>query len=265
MRAYVSPCAPVDPVTQGRRHGRKLRGVPSRVSLRAPLVKIGLQQSVTTTPQAETTRARGTARSERDPPPAVSPVRTASNGLRGGPRGSRRPSAARSRRPTVVARTALPFQHTHRSTKPSKEPPGEAQRSTTESTLPGVSPLLRCPSSLSQHSRDPSATTSTRPSSRFVAAPVRPSSNPRARVHQRKPTPCTRPRTHAVSRTGSPSCPTAPNSPLPHGDTLLTDTPRETTKAPKKGRNITFRVPWRTTTARLKPAGPPGPADSSGS
>src|SRR5690606_31299788 len=38
-------------------------------------------------------------------------------------------------------------------------------------------------------------------SSMFLAHPVRPSSSALALVHQRNPTPCTRPRTHAVSRT----------------------------------------------------------------
>ncbi|MBB5495326.1 hypothetical protein HNR07_006463 [Nocardiopsis metallicus] len=48
-----------------------------RVSLCAPLVKIGLQQSAMTTCQAERTWACDIARYERDPPPAVTPVRTA--------------------------------------------------------------------------------------------------------------------------------------------------------------------------------------------
>ncbi len=58
----------------GRLHGRKMRGVSSRVSLCAPLVKIGLQQSVTATCHAKTTRACGSARYERDPPPATTPA-----------------------------------------------------------------------------------------------------------------------------------------------------------------------------------------------
>lgn len=212
-----------------------MRGVHPRVSLCAPLVKIGLQQSVMTTCQPERTRACGIARYERDPPPAVMPVRTALKRLaRWSPCVAAPVYYRISAAPTVNARTALPFQHTHRSTKPSKEPRGEPQRSTTESTRPGVLPLLRCPRSRSHPSREPSATTSTRPSSRLVAAPSSPSSNARARVHQRKPTPWTRPRTHAISRTGSPSCPTAPNSPLPHGDTFLTDTPRNALKALKR-------------------------------
>jgi hypothetical protein len=44
-------------------------------------------------------------------------------------------------------------------------------------------------------------TTITRPSGRLAAYPVKPSSSARDRVHHRKPTPCTWPCTHAVSRT----------------------------------------------------------------
>ena len=49
----------------------------------------------------------------------------------------------------------------------------------------------------------PSATTSTRPSAVLRAWPTRPSSSARARVHQRKPTPWTRPRTNTVIRRSS--------------------------------------------------------------
>ena len=59
------------------------------------------------------------------------------------------------------------------------------------------------PASSRQRSSGPSATTLTRPSSRFSAKPLRPSSSARARTHQRKPTPWTRPSTHAVSRTSA--------------------------------------------------------------
>ena len=59
-------------------------------------------------------------------------------------------------------------------------------------------------SSTSSASRGPSATTSTRPSSRLRAHPVRPSSSARARVHQRKPTPWTCPLTQADRRTEAP-------------------------------------------------------------
>ena len=76
----------------GRLHGRKMRGVPSRVSLCALLVKIGLQQSVTAICQAETTRACGIARCERDPPPAETPACAAPRARAVVPRVSRRPS-----------------------------------------------------------------------------------------------------------------------------------------------------------------------------
>lgn len=76
------------------------------------------------------------------------------------------------------------------------------QRATMPLTTPGAAALPSWVSSCSQEAREPSATTSTRPSSRFVAWPARPSSNARERVHQRKPTPCTRPLTQQVSRTG---------------------------------------------------------------
>ena len=95
------------------------------------------------------------------------------------------------------------IQDTHRSSNPVKEPLWFVQRSTTESTRPGVWPLRSNSRSRSQAVRSPSATTSTLPSSRLVAAPVSPSSNARARVHHRKPTPWTCPRTHAVRRTFS--------------------------------------------------------------
>ena len=225
MLSVRMPCLLLGSSTASRLHGRKMRGVHPRVSLCAPLVKIGLQQSVTTTSQENTTWTGGTARYEPDPPRRccrhARPATACAGGgrVRGGRLLPVPPLHGRT------DRTALLLQHTHRSTNPSKEPPGRAQRSTTESTRPGVFPPLRCPRSRSQSGRGPSATTSTRPSSRFVAAPVRPSSNPRARVHQRKPTPWTLPRTHAVSRTGSVSCPTTQHSPLPHGDTFLTNTP----------------------------------------
>ena len=53
----------------------------------------------------------------------------------------------------------------------------------------------------STDARGPSATTSTRRSSVLRAHPESPSSRARARVHQRKPTPCTCPRTKTVART----------------------------------------------------------------
>src|SRR5690606_7702508 len=84
-----------------------------------------------------------------------------------------------------------------------KLPRASLHRSTTPSTLPGVSQPLNRSRSLTQASRGPSATTSTLPSSMFRAQPVRPSSSALDRVHHRNPTPCTFPRTHAVSRTFS--------------------------------------------------------------
>src|SRR5271163_3448914 len=78
------------------------------------------------------------------------------------------------------------------------------QSATTLSTWPGVFPVCSSCNSCSHASRDPCATTCTRPSGRLAAYPVRPSSNARERVHQRKPTPCTRPCTHAVSRMSGP-------------------------------------------------------------
>jgi hypothetical protein len=85
------------------------------------------------------------------------------------------------------------------SANPPKLPRGSLHRSTTPSTLPGVSQPRNSSSNLTQASRGPSATISTRPSSAFLAHPLNPSSRARARVHQRNPTPCTRPRTQAVS------------------------------------------------------------------
>ena len=48
-------------------------------------------------------------------------------------------------------------------------------------------------------SRDPCAQISTRPSAMLRTKPIRPSSSARARVHQRKPTPWTCPRTRIVA------------------------------------------------------------------
>ena len=113
------------------------------------------------------------------------------------------PSPDRSRsRPDGTRPTPLP---THRSTKPGPTPSGSAQRWLTPVTRPGARPDDSAASGRSQASRRPSATTSTRPSSRFAAQPSRPSSRARALVHQRKPTPCTRPRTHTVSRASTAS------------------------------------------------------------
>src|SRR5271154_7081994 len=77
------------------------------------------------------------------------------------------------------------------------------QSATTLPTWPGVFPVCSSRNSCSQASREPCATTCTRPSGRLAAYPVRPSSSARDRVHQRKPTPCTRPCTHAVNRTSA--------------------------------------------------------------
>jgi ABC-2 type transport system permease protein len=92
-----------------------------------------------------------------------------------------------------------------RSTKPSAVPRGRSQRSPTLTTRPGRPVVDGCwrssSSRCSQAVRGPSATTSTRPSSRFAAWPTSPSSSARDRTHQRKPTPCTVPRTKAFSRT----------------------------------------------------------------
>lgn len=76
--------------------------------------------------------------------------------------------------------------------------------SVTPSTRPGVSAEWSQASRRWQFSRAPSATTCTRPSSRFRAKPTRPPiSKAFALVNQRNPTPCTRPRTQAVIRTSS--------------------------------------------------------------
>ena len=88
-----------------------------------------------------------------------------------------------------------------RSVKPVNASAGSDQFAITLSTSPGVSPPSRAPSSCSQASFEPCATTWTRPSGLFAANPVRPSSRAFERVHQRKPTPCTYPCTQAVSRT----------------------------------------------------------------
>jgi hypothetical protein len=93
------------------------------------------------------------------------------------------------------------FTGRHRSTKPVISPREGAQRSTTVRTRPGVSGPRRAASSRWHATSVPSATTSTRPSVRLVAEPARPSSNARARTHQRNPTPCTWPCTQAVNRT----------------------------------------------------------------
>src|ERR1700682_453404 len=76
----------------------------------------------------------------------------------------------------------------------------------TLSTCPGVVPLCSRSSSSWQASRGPCATTWTRPSSLLEAKPVSPNSSARERVHQRNPTPWTRPCTQAVSRTSANSC-----------------------------------------------------------
>jgi hypothetical protein len=88
-------------------------------------------------------------------------------------------------------------------TKATRSPQGFMKSAVTASTLPGVVGPRSCSSNRSQRARDPSATTSTRPSARFRAQPVSPSSSARVRAHHRKPTPCTRPRTNATMRTGA--------------------------------------------------------------
>src|ERR1700730_8132015 len=75
---------------------------------------------------------------------------------------------------------------------------GSDQPATTLSTLPGVLPLCKRSSSRWHASRGPCTTTCTRPSGRFEAYPVNPSSNARALVHHPKLTGCTEPCTHAV-------------------------------------------------------------------
>src|SRR5258705_13954775 len=57
-----------------------------------------------------------------------------------------------------------------------------------------------------QPSPGPCAATWTRPSGLLDAKPVSPNSSARERVHQRNPTPWTRPCTHAVNRTSANSC-----------------------------------------------------------
>ena len=102
---------------------------------------------------------------------------------------------------------------------PAARPDGGASGDLTLAEAPeiacGVRPTARRParrgrvraaaqgasSSASHAARSPSATTATRPSVRLRAEPTRPSSSARDRVHQRKPTPWTKPCTQAVSRT----------------------------------------------------------------
>ena len=81
----------------------------------------------------------------------------------------------------------------YRSVKPLIGSPRGDQSTTTLSTWPGVFPPCNTRNSCSHASREPCATTCTRPSGRLAAYPVKPSSSARERVHQRKPTPCTRP------------------------------------------------------------------------
>ncbi len=95
----------------------------------------------------------------------------------------------------------------HLSTKPARPPRAVAHCSTTPLTTPGRLMMGGPLSSWTRRShavRGPSATTSTRPSSRFVARPARPSSSARDLTHHRNPTPCTRPRTQTVTRARSP-------------------------------------------------------------
>src|SRR4029079_4444971 len=98
----------------------------------------------------------------------------------------------------------------YRSVKPAIASPTSDQSATTFSTRPGASPLSSRSSRRWQSLRGPCATTWTRPSGRFDAYPVSPSSRARERVHHRNPTPCTQPCTHAVSRASANSCTTNP-------------------------------------------------------
>ncbi len=117
-------------------------------------------------------------------------------------RHSRFPGGARpARRP--IAASSLDGRFPPRSVSARRSPalPGlaAAHRWVTPATRPGVPGPCSNASKASQPARGPCATTSTRPSSRLRAQPMRPSSSARARVHHRKPTPWTRPRTHAVT------------------------------------------------------------------
>lgn len=237
-----------------------LRGVLSRVSPSALLVKVRLRQSVTARTRTGTSWACGTAPYE----PAVTPV----TGFVPESSGAGPSSSTAS-----AVRIALPLQHTHRSTNPLKVPPGEAQRSTTESTRPGVRSPRRCPRSRSHAHRSPSATTSTRPSARLVAAPTSPSSSALARTHQRKPTPCTWPRTHAVSLTCPSGCSAAPVFPPAYSFTaraVLTfttnfphhDAPPRASRAPQLHPRRA-EAPDRIASSLFSGVGS-GPADSAG-
>jgi len=87
------------------------------------------------------------------------------------------------------------------SVKSKSAPRADDHLSTTHRTRPGADGPRKAARSNLHPDSEPSATTSTLPSSRFVALPTRPSSLARDRVHHRKPTPCTLPCTQAVSRT----------------------------------------------------------------
>src|SRR6185312_1566922 len=87
------------------------------------------------------------------------------------------------------------------STKPRRSPFAVVHCSTTCRTAPGAWPPRSAASRASHAARSPSATTATRPSVRLRADPTRPSSSALERVHQRNPTPWTKPSTHAVRRT----------------------------------------------------------------
>lgn len=95
----------------------------------------------------------------------------------------------------------------YRSTNPTRSARASPHRVITLSIEPGLEPDRSTASNASRRSRGPSATTSTRPSGRFVALPTKPSSSARARTHHRMPTPCTRPRSHSTRRSRSCSWP----------------------------------------------------------
>ncbi len=88
----------------------------------------------------------------------------------------------------------------HLRTKFSRSPLGGDQEYVTCVVRPGVCPARSISSRVRQAARGPSTITSTRPSARLVAEPTSPSRRPLDRTYARKPTPCTVPDTHAVSR-----------------------------------------------------------------
>jgi hypothetical protein len=92
-------------------------------------------------------------------------------------------------------------ERSQRALKPRKLPSASEMLSSTRSTWPGVRFEFNHSRSSWTFHCGPSATKATEPSSRFFTSPLRPSSSALPIVQKRNPTPCTMPKTRAVSRT----------------------------------------------------------------